>query len=115
MVVGTDAHYLDKDARAVHKAYLNSKEGDREVDTFYEYTYLMNYEEVSYLLKWSFESQEIEEILDNTMEICNKIERYSLFHKQDIPSVEVKNYPKSAWWGSNNDYADEMEPQAETG
>lgn len=110
MVVGTDAHYLTKVERPVHKAYLNSKEGDREVDAFYEFTYLMDYEEVNSLLSQSFDNdiEYTNKIVDNTLEIQNKIKAYSLFHKQDIPSVEVKDYPKSAWWGSNNDYADEM-------
>lgn len=110
MVVGTDAHYLTKAERPVHKAYLNSKEGDREVDTFYEFTYLMDYEEVTSLLSQSFDNdiEYTHKIIDNTLEIQNKIKSYSLFHKQDIPSVEVKDYPKSAWWGNNNDYADEM-------
>lgn len=108
MVVGTDAHYLTKEERPIHKAYLNSKEGDREVDTFYEFTYLMDYNEISELLGKSFEPEVVEEILNNTAEIYNKITPYSLFHKQDIPRVEVKDYPQSAWWGVNNDYADEM-------
>lgn len=96
MVVGTDAHYLDKDARAVHKAYLNSKEGDREVDTFYEYTYLMDYDEVTNLLAFTFggDMDFACQVADNTLEIQEKIQEYSLFHKQDIPSVEVKDYPK---------------------
>ena len=109
LVIGTDAHYLTKGDRAVHKGYLNSKEGDREVDAFYEFTYLMDYSEVSELLNHSFhDEQVVKTILTNTLEIEKKISRYSLFHKQDIPSVEVKDYPKSAWWGSNNDYADDM-------
>jgi len=108
MVVGTDAHYLTKNERTVHKAYLNSKEGDREVDSFYEYTYLMDYDEILSLLTNSFDEQDVIEILNNTLDIENKIKTYSLFHKQDIPSVEVKDYPKSSWWGVNNDYANEM-------
>ncbi len=32
MCIGTDAHYLTKEDRPVHKAYLNSKGGEREVD-----------------------------------------------------------------------------------
>ena len=110
MVVGTDAHYLTKEARPVHKAYLNSKDGDREVDAFYEYTYLMNYNEVSSLLAYAFENdiEFVDQVINNTLEIQNKIQSYSLFHKQDIPSVEVKDYPKNSWWGVNNDYADEM-------
>ena len=110
MVVGTDAHYLTKAERPVHKAYLNSKEGDREVDSFYEFTYLMDYEEVNNLLAITFDGdvEFANQVADNTLEIQDKIQNYSLFHKQDIPSVEVKDYPKSAWWGINNDYADEM-------
>ena len=111
MVVGTDAHYLTKSERSVHKAYLNSKEGDREVDSFYEFTYLMDSDEVTDLLSKSFagEKSVADKILDNTLEIQEKIQEYSLFHKQDIPSVVVKDYPAASWWGVNNDYADEME------
>ena len=42
MVLGSDAHYLKKEDRYVHKAYLNSKGGEREVDAFYEYAYLQD-------------------------------------------------------------------------
>jgi DNA polymerase-3 subunit alpha len=110
MVVGTDAHYLTKTERSVHKAYLNSKEGDREVDSFYEFTYLMDYDEVTKYLTYTFDGDRnfAEQVVNNTLEIYNKISSYSLFHKQDIPSVEVKDYPKAAWWGVNNDYADDM-------
>lgn len=96
MVVGTDAHYLTKSERSVHKAYLNSKEGDREVDSFYEYTYLMDYDEVTSLLTFTFggDSDFACQVADNTLEIYDKIQPYSLFHKQDIPSVKVKDYPK---------------------
>lgn len=93
MVVGTDSHYLTAAERPVHKAYLNSKNGEREVDSFYEFTYLMDSDEIKKLLGLVFTQNFIEEIFDNTLEIQNKVEQYSLFHKQDIPSVEVKNYP----------------------
>ena len=46
IVVTTDAHYLKKTDREVHKAFLNSKQGDREVDEFYAYAYLQTTEEV---------------------------------------------------------------------
>lgn len=95
IVAGTDAHYLTLKERPIHKAYLNSKDGDREVDAFYEYTYVMNYDEAFSLLEKCFESSEIaEEILANTNKIQDKIEFYSLERKQIIPKVEVKNYPQ---------------------
>ena len=68
----------------------------------------MNSEEVSELLNKSFDLVDTQNILNNTLNLQNKITKYSLFHKQDIPSVEVKDYPINAWWGVNNDYADDM-------
>ena len=68
----------------------------------------MDSEEVSELLNKSFDLADIQNILNNTLNLQNKITKYSLFHKQDIPSVEVKDYPINAWWGVNNDYADDM-------
>ena len=101
MVVGTDAHYLTAAERPVHKAYLNSKGGEREVDSFYEFAHLMDSDEVTDLLSLCLPSSVIEDILDNTIEIQKKITQYSLFHKQDIPSVEVKDYPKTYWVTTN--------------
>ena len=93
MVIGTDAHYLRKEDRFVHKAYLNSKGGEREVDDFYEYSYLQTQEEIFENLSKSFMPEYIEVMYENSMEIYNKIENYSLLHKQTIPKVEVKDYP----------------------
>ena len=51
MVVGTDAHYLTKEDRPIHKAYLTSKPGEREVDDFYKFTYLMTSDEIFELME----------------------------------------------------------------
>lgn len=94
MTIGTDSHYLTKEDRFVHKAYLNSKDGDREVDDFYEFTYLMTSDEARNLLKLSFEDNFINEIFNNSLEMQDKIEFYSLHKNQSITEVEVKDYPK---------------------
>lgn len=95
MVIGTDAHYLKKEDRFVHKAYLNSKGGEREVDEFYEYSYLQTEEEiVEHLHNSNMTSEFIQTMYDNSMEIWNKIENFSLLHKQTIPKVAVKDYPR---------------------
>lgn len=107
MVIGTDAHYLKKEDRFVHKAYLTSKPGDREVDDFYEYSYLQSEDEIKENMQASI-PDEVERMFVNSMEIYDKIESYSLEHKQTIPKVEVKDYPKSSWWGVNNPDADDM-------
>lgn len=109
MIYGTDAHYLIKNERFVHKAYLNSKEGEREVDSFYEFAHLMDNNEAWEYLKESYDEDIFIELCNNSMEIYNKIQSYEIFHSPIIPQVKVKNYPKNSWWGVNNNDADEME------
>ena len=96
MVVGTDAHYLRKEDRYVHKAYLNSKGGEREVDDFYEYAYLQDNDEIIENLKKSdFSEDFIKTLFNNSFEIYEKIENYDLSHAQTIPKVEVKDFAKA--------------------
>ena len=92
MVIGCDAHYLKKEDRYVHKAYLNSKGGEREVDDFYEYSYLQTEEEIKENIAASF--LDYKELVANSYEIYNKIQKYDLSHKQTIPKVLVKDYPQ---------------------
>ena len=93
MVIGCDAHYLTKADRYVHKAYLNSKGGEREVDEFYEYSYLQTEEEIKQNLTPSI-VELYETMCNNSMEIYDKIEIYDLSGAQKVPSVPIKNYPK---------------------
>ena len=99
VVVGTDAHYLTVKERPIHRAYLNAKDGDREVDSFYEFAHLMTSDEVRKLLMLSYDDEYfIEEILDNTQLIQNQITDFDLSKKQQIPKVELKDYPKCSAW-----------------
>ena len=92
VVIGDDSHYLRKNDRYVHKAYLNSSEGDREVDAFYQYSYLHTEEELAEDLAPSVGIM-LEEFCANSMEMFDKISIYDLRHSQNIPTVEVKDYP----------------------
>ncbi len=94
MIIGTDAHYLKKEDRYVHKAYLNSKNGEREVDNFYEFSYLQTEDEIIENLTPSIVDS-YEKMCANSMEIFNKIQNYSLLHNQVIPQVEVKDFPQT--------------------
>jgi len=111
LVAGTDAHYYTSQDRWVHKAYLNSKGGEREVDSFYEFARLMDYNEAKELLTYAYQDDDISEwILNNTNEIKNKIEFYSIERKQIIPKVKVKDYPKTlSYFGINNSLKDELD------
>ena len=95
LVFSTDSHYESAERRFFHKAYLNSKDGEREVDDFYATAYMMSEEELKdYLLK-DFSNEEFETMKNNSLEIANKIEFYDLYKQQEIPLVDVKNYPIS--------------------
>lgn len=97
MIYGCDAHYLIKNDRYIHKAYLNSKEGDREVDSFYEFAHLMdNNEAFEYLSQSGYSEKFFIELCANSMEIYDKIGSYDIFRNPIIPQVEVKIYPKKA-------------------
>jgi DNA polymerase-3 subunit alpha len=92
-IVTTDAHYIRKEDKPVHRAYLNSKDGERETGEFYDYTYLQSTEEVMANLEGT--GLDYAELEANTLEIYDKIENYSLARSQHVPQVEVKSYPRS--------------------
>lgn len=89
MVMGTDAHYPSSEFREIHKAFLNSKDGEREVDSFYHDAHLMDDEEAFENVKDIFTKEEFQELCNNSLEIMNKIEGYELFHSPIIPEVRV--------------------------
>lgn len=91
IVIGTDAHWLHGEDRFVHKAFLNAKEGEREVDSFYEYAYLQNEEEIRKNLEGT--GLDYEQLCANSMKIYDKCQYYTLARKQRVPEVEVPFYP----------------------
>lgn len=94
MIYGTDAHYLTQKNRYVHKAYLNSKEGEREIDSFYEFAHLMDNNEAWSYLQKCYDEDVMTELCNNSMEIYDKIEKYEIFRNPIIPEIKVEDYPK---------------------
>lgn len=94
IVIGSDAHYLTEKERPIHKAYLNSKEGDREVDEFYFDAHMMDNDEAFEYLSQAFTEKEFRDMCAASMEIYDKIEHYELEHTSIIPEVDVKIYDR---------------------
>jgi len=91
-IITNDAHYLKKEDRPIHKAFLNSQQGDREVDDFYATTYLMNTEEIeSYMLKEMGE-EVLQKAYRTILEIKDKCQDYSLMKPLKIPRLNWKSY-----------------------
>ena len=90
-IITTDSHYLKKTDAPIHKAYLNSQDGDREVDAFYATTYMMDTEELeSYM---DLTQEELQIAYQNILEIKNSCEDYSLLKPLKIPELIWKNHP----------------------
>lgn len=88
-IITTDSHYLKKEDRKVHKAYLNAQNGDREVDDFYATTYMMNTEEIRQYFDY-FQDHELEKGFENIKKIKNMCEDYSLRKSLNIPKLVWK-------------------------
>lgn len=88
-IITTDSHYLKKEDRKVHKAYLNAQNGDREVDDFYATTYMMNTEEIRQYFSY-FQDHELEKGFENIKKIKNMCEDYSLQKSLNIPKLVWK-------------------------
>jgi DNA polymerase-3 subunit alpha len=97
-IITTDSHYLRKEDRVVHKAYLNAQNGDREVDDFYATTYMMGTEELESYFSY-FSSDIIQKAYENILKIRDSIEDYSLLRPLKIPNLKWKPIEKEpdAW------------------
>ena len=88
-IVSTDAHYLSKKDSISHKIYLQSgSANDREVDSFYSTTYVMNREE---LLEY-FNEELLDELIGNTHELMNKLEPISFKQQTQVPNIDIPEY-----------------------
>ena len=86
LVIATDAHYGRPEDFPIHEAFLKSKEEDRETADFYKYTYLMTADEIFELMNY-LPKEIIEEALENTNKIADRVEDYNLYHPQVIPRL----------------------------
>lgn len=87
-IVSTDAHYLNKEQQQVHKIYLQASEGEREVDSFYATTYVMDRQE---LLEY-FDEQLLDELIKNTHLIMEKIQPINFKQEVKIPKAHIPDF-----------------------
>ena len=90
-IITTDSHYLRKEDRIVHKAYLNAQNGDREVDEFYATTYMMDTEDLESYFKY-LDEDELQRMYENILKIRDSIEDYSLQRPLKIPNLKWKEH-----------------------
>lgn len=96
-VFTTDSHYLKKEDQEIHRWFLQSKSGsDRDVDHYYETTYVMNWEELKSYFDFYISMPKIEVMRHNTNKICDMVKEYDLDHGQIVPKIKYEdNFDKN--------------------
>ncbi|WP_425203763.1 DNA polymerase III subunit alpha [Priestia megaterium] len=91
-IVTTDAHFLRPEDREIHKAFLNSKDGEREVDDFYEACFVANVEEIKERMINYIDLEIVEDAIKNTELIGSMITDYTIEHDPIIPKMELPEF-----------------------
>ena len=86
----TDSHYLMKEHRKLHTAFLNSRRNSGDTDKYYSSSYLMDYEEVKEYFKHYVDLDKVETMKDNTNLIWDMIETYDLHRSQIVPRIKYE-------------------------
>ena len=92
-IITTDSHYLKKEDRSIHKAYLNAQNGDREVDDFYATTYMMGTEELESFFPY-FTKSDLNHAYESIQLIADMCEDYSLMKPLKIPELQWRELPQ---------------------
>lgn len=94
LIVTSDSHYLRPEDAEIHAAYLNAKQGDREIASFYESCYLHTKDEIYEKLNYIDESI-ISKALENTIKIGDMIEDYTIEADTVIPKINLPEFQLS--------------------
>lgn len=90
-VFTNDVHYLTKEKRKLHAAYLNSKNEERETNDFYENTYFKTEEEI-YERTAYLDKQDVAEGLNRTVKIADAVQSYDLAQNVIIPERKLPEF-----------------------
>ena len=93
-ILTDDCHYLNKEDRLLHEAFLNSRKADdsvREVGDFYEATYLKSDKDILERLDY-LDKDTIAELCKNTLEIKDKCKVYSLKQNTIVPQRPLPTF-----------------------
>lgn len=93
LIPSTDVHYAKVQDAKFHKIFLQSQDGEREVDDFYATTYIMSPNELREHLRLSFADAQIAQMFEWSNEIVDRIRGYDLFHNPIIPQIPKEKIP----------------------
>ena len=93
IIPSTDTHYLQKEDAIIHKVFLQSQDGDREIDDFYSTAYLMSVDELTKHMLYCYTPEQINQIIAWSNEIPARIKDYDIFHNPIIPQLPIEKIP----------------------
>jgi len=93
-IITNDAHYLSKSDAKIHASFLNSKEEEREVYSFYADTYFKTEEEMIENLNY-IPKEEVEEMFTNTCKIADMCTNYSLKQDTIVPKRKIPEFKEN--------------------
>lgn len=102
-IITTDSHYLSKEDRKVHRAFLKSQNGDRETDSFYATTYMMDTNEIYQYMEEYIGEENLQKSFQNILKIKDMCEDYDLTKPLKIPKLSWK-VPKRYILTEEKDY-----------
>ena len=89
--ITNDVHYLTKDKRELHAAFLSSKDEERETSDFYESTYFKTEQEM--LERMSYLGEEfVLKGFESTVKITQMIESYDLQQDVKVPQRPLPEF-----------------------
>lgn len=91
MIITSDSHYLRPEDADVHAAFLNSKDEEREVQSFYANTYLHTTDEIFDKLSY-LDRDIVARAMQNTNKIKDMIEDYTFEAPTVIPKITIPKF-----------------------
>ena len=91
-IITTDSHYLRPEDAFIHETFLNAQDGEREVKSFYETTYMMNDDEIRSFFKDYLTDEQIEAAYQSIREIKDKCEDFSILKPLEIPELPWRHF-----------------------
>ena len=89
VIISTDSHYQRPNVKRTHTEFLRSQNAERETEDFYSSTYLMSLEETREYFDYILE-EDFNMIVNNTVEIANKIEEFDLYEPTKVPDATIE-------------------------
>ena len=107
-VITTDSHYVRREHKAIHAAFLNSREarGAREMAPFYDYTYIMTPQEIYEVMgNMGLSEEETRLGLENTELVANLVTDFdirgdTIVPQRKLPEFELEHILKK-WYNTH--------------